>query len=67
MEVDKCTPNNAIVGDLGWKPPCVKQWTSVFRHWARCSVINQYRINFQKFTNGPYESVIPELRIGILE
>ena len=35
MGVGKYTPNDAIQGDMGWRPPSVKQWTCVFRHWAR--------------------------------
>lgn len=49
MGVGKYTPNDAIAGDMGWKPPCVKQWSSVLRHWARCSIMDPHRINFKIF------------------
>jgi hypothetical protein len=26
-----------VAGDMGWKPPYVKQWTNIFRHWFRCT------------------------------
>jgi hypothetical protein len=32
MRVGKYTPNDAVAGDMGWKPPYVKQWTNIFRH-----------------------------------
>ncbi|XP_071151601.1 uncharacterized protein [Mytilus edulis] len=49
MGVGKYTPNDAIHGDMGWKPPSVKQWSSVFRHWKRCSIMTHDRINFKVF------------------
>ena len=36
-------------GDMGWKPLCVKQWSCVFRHWARCNVISTDRVNYKVF------------------
>lgn len=29
MGVGKYTPNDAISGDMGWRPPCTKQWSNV--------------------------------------
>lgn len=49
MGVGKYTPNDAINGDMGWRPPSVKQWTCIFRHWARCSVMTNDRINYKVF------------------
>ena len=49
MGVGKYTPNDAINGDMGWKPPYVKQWTNVCRHWERCTKMDTSRINFKVF------------------
>ena len=49
MGVGKYTPNDAINGDMGWKPPCAKLWTCVFRHWSRCSKMSTDRLNFKIF------------------
>ena len=32
---------------MGWRPPWVKQWTSILRHWSRCTKMHQNRINFK--------------------
>jgi hypothetical protein len=32
MGVGKYTPNDAIAGDMGWKPAYIRQWSNVFRH-----------------------------------
>jgi hypothetical protein len=34
---------------MGWKPANIKQWSNVFRHWARCSIMEHDRINFKVF------------------
>jgi hypothetical protein len=39
MGLSKYPPNDAINGDMGWKPPCAKQWSCVLRHWDRCNVM----------------------------
>jgi hypothetical protein len=49
MGVGKYTPNHAVAGDMGWKPPYVKQWTNIFRHWSRCTKIENNRINYKVF------------------
>ena len=49
MGVGKYTPNDAIAGDMGWKPPYVKQWVNIFRHWSRCSKMDRNRINYKVF------------------
>jgi hypothetical protein len=49
MSPGKYSPNEAINGDMGWKPPCVKQWSCVFRHWARCNVMSTDRVNYKVF------------------
>ena len=49
MCLGKYSPNDAINGDMDWKPPCVKQWRCVFRHWARCNVMSTDRVNYKVF------------------
>ena len=49
MGVGKYTPNDAVSGDMGWKPPYVKQWSNIFRHWARCTKMDKDRINYKVF------------------
>lgn len=45
MGVGKYTPNLAVQGDMGWRPPFVKQWSNVFRHWSRLCKMNFNRLN----------------------
>jgi len=45
MGVCKYTPNLSVAGDMGWKPPFVKQWTSVLCHWRRVCNIDNVRPN----------------------
>ena len=49
MGVGKYTPNDAVSGDMGWKPPCVKQWINIFRHWSKCTKMDNNRINYKVF------------------
>ena len=49
MGLGKYSPNDAINGDMGWKPPCDKQWRCVFRHWARCYAMSTDRVNYKVF------------------
>jgi hypothetical protein len=49
MGVGKYTLNDAVAGDMGWKPPYVKQWTNIFRHWSRCTKMENNRINYKVF------------------
>ncbi len=39
MGVRRYTPNAAVVGDMGWTPPVVRQWKSVMRFYKRLSVL----------------------------
>jgi hypothetical protein len=48
MGVGKYTPYDAMAGDMGWKPPYIRQWSNVFRHWARCSIMEH---GFLQLTN----------------
>ena len=36
MGVNKYAPNDAIFGDMAWKPVYINQWNCIFRHWSRC-------------------------------
>ena len=49
MGVGKYTPNDAVAGDMGWKPPAVKQWTNILRHWCRCTKMENSRTNYKVF------------------
>lgn len=49
LGVGKYTPNDAINGDMGWKPPSAKLWVSVFRQWKRFTVMDRDRVNFKVF------------------
>ena len=49
MGLGKYSPNDAINGDMGWKIQCAKQWSCVFRNWARCNVMSTDRVNFKVF------------------
>ena len=66
MGVGKYTPNDAIAGDIGWKPAYIRQWSNVFRHWARCSIMEHDRINFKVFKRSIKRPMV-ELRIGAIE
>ena len=43
------TPNAAVIGEMGWLPPIVKQWKCVCLHWARLHNMCTSRINKQIF------------------
>jgi hypothetical protein len=38
-----------MAGDMGWKPAYmyIRQCSNVFRHWARCSIMEHDRIHFK--------------------
>jgi hypothetical protein len=41
LGVNKCTPNAAAQGDMGWKTPFQHQWQNVTKHWTRlCNMAN---------------------------
>ena len=33
LGVGKYTPNLSVIGDMGWKPSIIKQWSCVLRNW----------------------------------
>lgn len=45
LGVGKYAPNDGVSGDMGWKPPIVRQWKSVMLYWSRLSHMNDRRIN----------------------
>lgn len=49
MGLGRYAPNIAVNGDMGWKPPIVKQWERVFRHWNRCVTMDTNRVNSKIF------------------
>ncbi|MES9883757.1 MAG: hypothetical protein ABW185_23135, partial [Sedimenticola sp.] len=53
MGLGKYTPNLAVTGDMGWKPPTVRQWNRVFNQWNRCLTMDPNRIN-KKIFNWAY-------------
>ena len=45
LGVGKYTPNDAVAGDMGWKPPSLRQWKSVCSYWAKLSLMTNTRLN----------------------
>lgn len=45
LGVGKYSPNDGISGDMGWKPPIVRQWKCISLYWSRLSNMNTTRIN----------------------
>ncbi len=45
MGLGRYAPNVAVNGDMGWKPPIVRQWERVFKHWNRCISMDETRVN----------------------
>ena len=35
LGVGKYTPNAAVLGEMGWIPPSIRQWTSNAAFWSR--------------------------------
>ena len=49
LGVGKYTPNNAVMGDLGWFPIVLKQWKSVITNWCRLTNMDTNRVNKRVF------------------
>ncbi|VDI59777.1 Hypothetical predicted protein [Mytilus galloprovincialis] len=49
MVVGIYIPNDAVSGDMGLKPPCVKRWINIFRRWSYCTKMDNNRINYKVF------------------
>ena len=45
LGIGKYAPNAAIIGDMGWIPPSVRQWKTVLNHWFRLSNMEYVRLN----------------------
>lgn len=45
LGVGKYTPNNGVNGDMGWKPPIIKQWKCVLRLESRFKNMDNRRLN----------------------
>ena len=45
LGVGRYTPNDAVAGEMGWKPTVVRQWKSVCLYWAKLSKIDNNRVN----------------------
>ncbi|XP_053380394.1 uncharacterized protein LOC128548887 [Mercenaria mercenaria] len=45
LGVGKYTPNAAVVGEMGWDPPIVRQWKTICNLWCRMSSLSFRRIN----------------------
>ena len=45
----KYTPNNAVSGDMGWKPIFHKQWKAVINLWCRLNNMSSDRLNRKVF------------------
>lgn len=49
LGVGKYTPNNAILGDIGWEPIFHRQWKAVTNLWCRLNNMNTDRLNRKVF------------------
>ena len=45
LGVGKYTPNDAIVGDMGWNPTIACQWKSICLYWSKLSNLDNIRTN----------------------
>ena len=45
LGIGKYTRNAAVLGEMGWIPPSIRQWTSIAAFWSRMSCINSHRLN----------------------
>ena len=43
------TPNNAVAGDMGWKPTFHKQWKAVINLWSSLNNMSSDRLNRKVF------------------
>jgi hypothetical protein len=49
LGVNKCTPNSAVQGDMGWKMPLQHQWMAITRQWVRLCLMNPTRLTKRVF------------------
>ena len=52
MGVGRYTPSAALVGDMGWIPPLIRQWQSICNQWTRFAKMDSFRMNKQVFMYG---------------
>ena len=45
LGVGKYTPNDAVSGEMAWKPTSVRQWKSVCLYWSKLSAMGYSRLN----------------------
>ncbi len=45
LGVGKYSSNSAVVGEMAWQPPIVRQWKTVVTLWARIGNTSPTRIN----------------------
>ena len=49
LGVGKYTPNLSVIGDMGWKPSIIRQWSCVLRNWQRCTRMDSTQLNKKVF------------------
>ncbi len=49
MGIGKYAPNLAVNGDMGWKPPIVRQWERILCQWNRCAIMDDGSLNKKVF------------------
>ena len=45
LGVGKYTPNDGISGEMGWKPPIVRQWKCIGLYWSKLACMANFRTN----------------------
>ena len=45
LGVGKYTPNDAVSGEMAWKPTSVRQWKSMFLYWSKLSAMGYSGLN----------------------
>ena len=45
LGVGRYTPNNAVLGEMGWTDPCERLWQCIFRQWYRMDCLSLDRLN----------------------
>jgi hypothetical protein len=56
LGVGKYTPNNAVVGDIGWTPPVVRQKASLVRWWCKMVRMDVSRLTRCAFDANVYHA-----------
>ena len=45
LGVGRYTPNDAVAGEMAWKPTSVRQWKSVGLYWSKLAAMENSRLN----------------------